>query len=99
MSGERVATEAGSLTAYVAEFIASTQYPDIPQDVVQLGMKSILDGLGLGLAGSVAKSGELVRRHLQGLGSASAVASVIGASLRVPAPPRTASISRPPCSA
>ena len=85
MTLKPVEAEPGSLTAYVAEFIASTQYPDIPKDVVQLGKKSILDGLGLALAGSVAKSGELVRRHLQGLGSASAVASVIGTSLRVPA--------------
>ncbi|MBI2457286.1 MAG: MmgE/PrpD family protein [candidate division NC10 bacterium] len=85
MSAERVAPEAGSLTAYVAEFIASTQYPDIPQEVVQLGKKSILDGLGLALAGSVAKSGELVRRHLQGLGCTGGVARVIGSPLRVPA--------------
>jgi 2-methylcitrate dehydratase PrpD len=85
MSAERVAAEPGSLTAYVAEFIASTRYADIPKDVVHLGKKSILDGLGLALAGSVAKSGELVRRHLQGLGCADGVASVIGTSLRVPA--------------
>ncbi|MBI2163442.1 MAG: MmgE/PrpD family protein [candidate division NC10 bacterium] len=85
MSAEKVAPEAGSLTAYVAEFIASTQYPDIPQEVVQLGKKSILDGLGLALAGSVAKSGELVRRHLQGLGCTGGVARVIGSPLRVPA--------------
>ncbi len=85
MSAEKVAPEAGSLTAYVAEFIASTQYPYIPQEVVQLGKKSILDGLGLALAGSVAKSGELVRRHLQGLGCTGGVARVIGSPLRVPA--------------
>jgi hypothetical protein len=29
-----------------------------------LGKKSILDGLGLALSGSVSKSGEYVRRHL-----------------------------------
>ena len=85
MSLERVATEPGSLTAYVADFIASTKYPDIPKDVVQLGKKSILDGLGLALAGSVAKSGELLRRHLQGLGCSDRGTSIIGTSLRVPA--------------
>ena len=84
MSTERVAADAGSLTAYVADFIASTKYVDIPTEVLHLGKKSILDGLGLALAGSVAKSGHLVRRHLQGLQSAGA-ASVIGAGLRVPA--------------
>jgi 2-methylcitrate dehydratase PrpD len=72
-----------TLTAYVAEFITSTRYADIPADVVQLGKKSILDGLGLALAGSVAKSGEIVRRHLQSLGCTGS-ASVLGSNLRVP---------------
>ena len=57
----------GSLTAYVAEFAASTRFAGIPGDVLGLGKKSILDGLGLALAGSVAKSGGIIRRHLQGL--------------------------------
>ena len=74
-----------SLSAHVANFIASTGYPDIPAEVVALGKKSILDGLGLALAGSVAKSGELVRRHLQGLGCAGGTTSIIGTPLRVPA--------------
>ena len=85
MTEQRVAAEPGSLTAYVADFVASTKYSDIPKDVVHLGKKSILDGLGLALAGSVAKSGELVRRHLQGLGCADGVASIIGTPMRVPA--------------
>ncbi|HYL80475.1 MAG TPA: MmgE/PrpD family protein, partial [Candidatus Acidoferrum sp.] len=84
MSTDRVNAEPGSLTAYVAGFIASMKYPDIPQDVMGLGKKSVLDGLGLALAGSVAKSGDLVRRHLQGLGCAGA-AGVIGTALRLPA--------------
>ena len=74
-----------SLSAHVANFIASTGYPDIPAEVVALGKKSILDGLGLALAGSVAKSGELVRRHLQGLGCVGGTTSIIGTPLRVPA--------------
>jgi 2-methylcitrate dehydratase PrpD len=75
---------AGSLTAYVAEFAASTRFAGIPDGVVELGKKSILDGLGLALAGSVAKSGGLVRRHLQGLGCTGGSATVIGTALRVP---------------
>jgi len=85
MNEQRVSAEPGSLTAYVADFIASTQYSDIPEDVVQLGKKSILDGLGLALAGSVAKSGALVRRHLQALGCTGRATGVIGSGLRVPA--------------
>jgi 2-methylcitrate dehydratase PrpD len=76
---------AGSLTAYVADFIASTRSADIPPEVARLGKKSVLDGLGLALAGSVAKSGELLRRHLQGLGCSDRGASIIGTSMRVPA--------------
>ena len=83
-STPRAKAEPAGLTAYVAEFITSTRYADIPGEVVQLGKKSILDGLGLALAGSVAKSGEIVRRHLQSLGCAGS-ASVLGSSMRVPA--------------
>src|SRR5688572_1312835 len=78
-AGERPAT-----TRYVTEFIRGTRLADLPGDVVALGKKSILDGLGLALSGSVAKSGELVRQHLRSLGLASGPATVIGADLKVP---------------
>jgi 2-methylcitrate dehydratase PrpD len=84
MSADDAQTGPASLTAYVAGFITSTKLADIPQDVLQLGKKSILDGLGLALAGSVAKSGEIVRRHLQSLGFSGGPSSVIGSGLRVP---------------
>jgi 2-methylcitrate dehydratase PrpD len=84
MSPEGVTAEPWSLTAYVAGFIASTRYTDLPAEAVRLGKKSILDGLGLALAGSVAKSGGLLRRHLQGLGCSGGAASIIGTSMRVP---------------
>jgi 2-methylcitrate dehydratase PrpD len=76
---------AGSLTAYVAEFAASTRFAGIPGDVLGLGKKSILDGLGLALAGSVAKSGGIIRRHLQGLKTGVQAAAVLGTNLRLPA--------------
>jgi 2-methylcitrate dehydratase PrpD len=72
-------------TRYVTEFVRRTQPADLPDDVIALGKKSILDGLGLALSGSVAKSGELVRRHLTSLGLASGPATVIGADFKVPA--------------
>lgn len=75
----------GSLTAYVAEFAASTRFAGIPGDVLGLGKKSILDGLGLALAGSVAKSGGIIRRHLQGLKTGVQAAAVLGTNLRLPA--------------
>ncbi|MDP2707107.1 MAG: MmgE/PrpD family protein [Burkholderiales bacterium] len=75
-----------SLTAYVAEFIVGTRASDIPADVMRLGKRSILDGIGLALAGSVAESGQLVRKHLRSLGCAATQGStVIGSSMKLPA--------------
>ncbi len=57
-----------SLTAYVADFVASTTADEVPDEVVALGKKSILDGIGLALAGSVAASGRIVNDYLGSLG-------------------------------
>lgn len=76
-----------AVTAYVADFIVNTRYADIPAEVIELARKSILDGLGLALCGSVAASGEIVRNYLAsgGLtGSGKQSATVIGSSLRAP---------------
>jgi 2-methylcitrate dehydratase PrpD len=75
-----------SLTAYVAEFITRTRAADIPADVMHLGKRSILDGIGLALAGNAAESGRIVRTYLKTLGVASSKGcTVIGTSLKVPA--------------
>jgi 2-methylcitrate dehydratase PrpD len=71
------------LTKYVAEFVCRVQARDLPADVVSLGKKSILDGLGLALSGSVAKSGELVRRHLREQHLGAGPSTVIGGGLKV----------------
>src|SRR5258705_5705732 len=56
------------LTDYVGKFVVNTTYEDIPADVVELGKKSILDGLGLALAGSRAQTGTICCQYLQQLG-------------------------------
>ena len=71
------------LTEYVARFIVETGYDDLPADVVGLGRKSILDGLGLALSGSVAASGTIVCRYLEGL-NVTGGATVIGSAMKVP---------------
>jgi 2-methylcitrate dehydratase PrpD len=71
------------LTKYVAEFIVAAKVEDLSAEVVELGKKSILDGFGLALSGSVAKSGELVRRHLADLDLGEGAATVIGGGRRV----------------
>ncbi|EAR52680.1 hypothetical protein OG2516_00599 [Oceanicola granulosus HTCC2516] len=71
------------LTAEVADFVLGTSISDLPGVVVENGKKSILDGLGLALSGSVAASGDKVRRHLQSLNLGAGGATVIGSSMKV----------------
>ena len=71
------------LTRYVSEFICGTRLADVPQDVLALGKKSILDGLGLALSGGASHCGELVRRHLAELHLGDGPATVIGTKLRI----------------
>lgn len=79
-------TPESSLTAQVAKFITDTKSARIPKDVMHLGKRSILDGLGLALAGNAAESGRIVRTYLKSLGVPTARgATVIGTSLKVPA--------------
>jgi 2-methylcitrate dehydratase PrpD len=78
---EQQATE--HLTRYVSDFICSTRLQDVPQDVVALGRKSILDGLGLALSGGASHLGALVRRHLDDLHLGEGPATVIGTRRKV----------------
>ena len=45
------------LTKYVANFVHKTKFKNIPKEVVELAKKHILDGFGLALSGSVARTG------------------------------------------
>jgi 2-methylcitrate dehydratase PrpD len=71
------------LTKYVTEFIVSTKYEDIPANVIELGRKTILDGFGLALAGSVSESGPIIRRYIEAIG-APGKASIIGTKIKAP---------------
>src|SRR5260370_37682917 len=72
--------EASGLTEYVGRFVSSTRYEDIPEDVVELGKKSILDGLGLALAGSRAQTGAICREYVEHLGICDGKAAIVGSS-------------------
>ncbi len=75
-----------SLTEYVAQFVIGTKASAIPADVMHLGKRSILDGLGLALAGNAAESGHIVRTYLKSLGIPTGKgATVIGTGMKVPA--------------
>ena len=71
------------LTREVAAFIVATAYDALPADVIELARKSILDGLGLALSGSVAESGHIVQAYLRSQ-KLSGQTTVIGTSQRVP---------------
>src|ERR1700730_7037131 len=70
------------LTAYVARFVAATTYEQIPQEVIELGKKSILDGLGLALAGSRAETGSISRKYVEQIGVCNGRATIIGSAQR-----------------
>src|SRR5438105_15827286 len=72
------------LTKYVSDFIANTKYQDIPEEVLALGRKSILDGFGLALAGSVSPMGPLIRQYVEQFAAPGSKASIIGTGMKVP---------------
>ena len=77
-------TRGEGLTREVAEFITEARFESLPAELLALGKKSILDGLGLALSGSVAGSGRIVQRYL-GSQQLSGTATVIGTDVKVPA--------------
>jgi 2-methylcitrate dehydratase PrpD len=75
-----------AVTDEVAGFVVSTQSRDIPADVAHLGKRSVIDGIGLALAGAASGCGHIAQRYLVSLGLATDRGStVIGSPLRVPA--------------
>ena len=85
MKEETASGSCNSLTAYVAAFVAGTRYDDIPDDVMWLGKKNILDGLACTLAGSRAESSGILHGYIEGLGAygSAGSASIVGTGRRV----------------
>jgi 2-methylcitrate dehydratase PrpD len=76
---------APGLTKYLSEFIVNEKYEDIPENVVALGKKTLLDGFGLALAGSASNIGPIIRRYIETLGYSQGKASILGTSIKAPA--------------
>src|SRR6266851_195531 len=72
--------KAPGLTDYVGKFGSQTKYEDIPGEVIELGKKSILDGLGLALAGSKAQTGALCRQYVENIGVCDGKSTIIGSA-------------------
>jgi 2-methylcitrate dehydratase PrpD len=73
------------LTKYAVDFVRSTQYTDIPGDVIELGKKSLLDGIGLALAGSRLPTYDILKAYLGTFGFSATGATVIGTRSKLPA--------------
>src|SRR5207244_10702869 len=71
------ASHDASLTDYVAGFVVGTRATDIPADVMHLGKRSVIDGLGLALAGAASETSAITRRYLASLGIASNSGSTV----------------------
>jgi 2-methylcitrate dehydratase PrpD len=70
------------VTRQVAAFLVDSRFEDIPPDVIALGKKSILDGLGLALAGSVSTLAPPLKRYLEAQCTSAGKSSVLGMALR-----------------
>src|ERR1700732_5041383 len=74
------------LTTHTAEFVVNLKFADIPAEALELGKKSILDGLGLALSGSKAETWKLIQEYLKPFGfRPRGGAAVLGSAGRVPA--------------
>lgn len=74
------------VTNYVGRFLTTSKYEDIPQEVIELGKKSILDGLGLALAGSREETGPISRRYVENLGVDNGTAVIVGTAQKTKPP-------------
>src|SRR5712691_4722764 len=91
-AGVEELAKAPGLTRYVSEFIVNTRYEDIPEDVVALGRKTLLDGFGLALAGSASVMAPVVRQYIAPFGLTTGnSATVVGTAMK--APPRFAALA------
>ena len=74
------------LTTHTAEFVVNLKLADIPAEALELGKKSILDGLGLALSGSKAETWKLIQEYLKPFGfPPRGGAAVLGSAVRLPA--------------
>jgi 2-methylcitrate dehydratase PrpD len=83
--------KAPGLTKYVSEFIVKTTYEDVPEHVIELGKKTILDGFGLALAGSASTAGPRIRQYIESLGPCGGGATIVGTKMK--AHPRFAALA------
>jgi 2-methylcitrate dehydratase PrpD len=77
--------DAHGLTSRVSDFIVATSLDDVPEAVRRLARRSILDGLGLAVAGARSRAAGLAQAEIASYGCSDIEASVLGTRLRAPA--------------
>jgi 2-methylcitrate dehydratase PrpD len=73
------------LTRGTSEFVATARLSDVPPAVRHLAKRSILDGLGLAIAGSRSEAARIAQAEVESYRAAAEDASVLGAGFSVPA--------------
>lgn len=71
-----------NVTRQIAEFALKTAFEDIPEPVMELGKKSILDGVGLAIFGSTEKTAHILEAYFSDCASPNGV-TVIGRKERL----------------
>src|ERR1700730_4494270 len=85
-SAETSFPQVPEVTTHAAEFVVNLKLADIPVEALELGKKSILDGLGLALSGSKAETWKLIQEYLKPFGfRPRGGAAVLGSAVRLPA--------------
>ena len=74
-----------NLTGAVSEFVVGARLATVPSSVRHLAKRSILDGLGLAIAGSRSQPARISRAEVASYRASSEEASVLGSRLSVPA--------------
>lgn len=72
-------------TQQLADFIAGTQFGDIPQEAIRIAKQAILDCVGVALAGAAEPVGKKITRFVAELGG-KPQSTVLASSVKVPGP-------------
>lgn len=85
VSDQAIDLTAVEVTKELAEFALSTALDSIPEAVREQGKRSLLDGIGLAIAGSVTDVASISATMIDGYGQLNTESTVLGTGSRLPA--------------
>jgi 2-methylcitrate dehydratase PrpD len=85
VSDETIDLTAIEVTRELAEFALDTTLDGIPEAVRELGKRSMLDGIGLAIAGSVSDVAAISATMIEGYGRLNTESTVLGTGSKLPA--------------